>query len=73
MRSGLLIGGTNSIEKKFFVHNIGSVFDFALAVDKIDPSLVSDLVEKQVRSAESLRQVDGMTHVKKFAETVELQ
>jgi hypothetical protein len=74
LRYGLVVGGTDNIEKKFFVHNIGSVFDYALAVKSIDSGSTElvEIVRSQVRAAESLRRVDKMERIRKYSTTVEL-
>jgi len=55
LRYGLVVGGTNKITNKFFVHNIG--FDFAFASEEIDDNSLEELIEivrQQIKNAESI-------------------
>jgi len=58
LRYGLVVGGTNKITNKFFVHNIG--FDFAIALEKIDDSAINELIDTvrcQIKNAESILEI----------------
>jgi len=58
LRYGLVVGGTNKITNKFFVHNIG--FDFAIALEKIDDRTINeliDIVRCQIKNAESILEI----------------
>lgn len=72
LRYGLLVGGTDKIEAKFFVHNIG--FDFALAVENVDSGSadVIELTRKQIHAANSLLGVNKMERITKYLTTVEV-
>jgi len=55
LRYGLVVGGINVIQNRFFTHNIG--FDFAFALKEIDDNLLNELVEiirEQIENAESI-------------------
>ncbi len=74
LRYGLLVGGTDRIERKFFVHNIGSVFDFAMAVEDVDSGSaeVVELLRKQLQAAESLLGVERTERIRKYTSTIEV-
>ena len=58
LRYGLVVGGTNKITNKFFIHNIG--FDFAIALEKIDDYAINELIEIlrcQIKNAESILEI----------------
>jgi len=58
LRYGLVVGGTNKITNKFFIHNIG--FDFAIALEKIDDYAINELIEilrGQIKNAESVLEI----------------
>ncbi|HEC91436.1 MAG TPA: hypothetical protein ENI51_00320 [Candidatus Atribacteria bacterium] len=58
LRYGLVVGGTNKITNKFFIHNIG--FDFAIALEKINDSEVNELIEIvkcQIENAELILEI----------------
>jgi len=58
LRYGLVVGGTNKITNKFFIHNIG--FDFAIALKKINDNAINELIEIvrcQIKSAESILEI----------------
>ena len=55
LRYGLVVGGRNKITNKFFVHNIG--FDFAFALEEIDDNSLEELIEivrQQINNAGSI-------------------
>jgi hypothetical protein len=55
LRYGFVVGGTNKITNKFFVHNIG--FDFAFASEKTDDGSLKELIEivkQQIKNAEAI-------------------
>lgn len=59
LRYGLVVGGVDNIENKFFTHNVG--FDFALAVRRFDDEKslreLFNLIKTQIKNAESLLNV----------------
>ena len=73
LRYGLVIGGENRIPNRFFTHNIG--FDFAYALNSVDDNIedLADIIKKQIESANLLLQVlRRENQVKKFSTIVEL-
>ena len=55
LRYGLVVGGIDAIQNRFFTHNVG--FDFAFALKDINDNSVSELVEiikEQIKNAESI-------------------
>jgi len=73
LRYGLVIGGENRIPNRFFTHNIG--FDFAYALNSVDDNIgdLVDIIKKQIESANLLLQVlRRENQVKKFSTIVEL-
>jgi len=53
LRYGLVVGGVNVIQNRFFTHNIG--FDFAYALKEIEDNSLNELVEiikGQIKNAE---------------------
>ena len=58
IRYGLIIGGREFIDRRFFTHNIG--FDFAIAMNNLSDSefiKLSSVVKEQIESAETLIRV----------------
>lgn len=52
IRYGLVVGGKNKIDNKFFIHNVG--FDFAIALRELkeeDLKRLSTIIQKQLESA----------------------
>ena len=78
LRYGLVIGGMNKIPKRFFTHNIG--FDFAYALNSIDDSNsvkdLANIVKQQVKSAcllLNILQGSQVNQVKKFNTIIEIR
>ena len=78
LRYGLVIGGVNKIPKRFFTHNIG--FDFAYALNSIDDSNsvkdLANIVKQQVESACLLLNIfqrNQRNQVKKFNTKIEIR
>jgi len=58
LRYGMVVGGTDKITNKFFIHNIG--FDFAIAIKEISEDALKELIEilkQQIRNAESILEI----------------
>lgn len=77
LRYGLVVGGKNTINDKFFTHNIG--FDFACALRSIDnANLIKDLakiINQQVKSARSLLNIlkNKRNKIKKFSTIIRIE
>jgi hypothetical protein len=77
VRYGLVVGGNNKIDNRFFTHNIG--FDFAIALQNIDEQGIQKLcdiiVKKQLKTAELLLDIFGgrKSKVKKYNAIVEIE
>ena len=54
LRYGLIVGEQRSIDRKFFIHNVG--FDFAIAVENIDNDIqfIADIIDDQIKTANKL-------------------
>lgn len=58
LRYGLVVGGTDKITNKFFIHNIG--FDFAFALKRIDEGKLKELIDilnQQIKNGESILEI----------------
>ncbi|MFZ0034965.1 MAG: hypothetical protein WAK60_08280 [Sedimentisphaerales bacterium] len=77
VRYGLVVGGNDKIDNRFFTHNIG--FDFAIALQNVDKQgiqKVSDvIVEKQLKIAELILDIFGgrRRKVKSYNAIVEIE
>ncbi len=77
VRYGLVVGGNDKIDNRFFTHNIG--FDFAIALQNIDEQgrrkLRDIIVEKQLKIAELLLDIfEGRKRkVKNYNAMVEIE
>lgn len=73
IRYGLVVGGRNKVDRKFFTHNAG--FDFAVAMVNTENNLkeLIELVKKQLHVAERMLDVlRGDKDVRKYVASVEL-
>jgi len=52
LRYGLVIGGVEKLDRKFFIHNVG--FDFALAIKNLNTAVLLKTVKNQISYAEKL-------------------
>jgi hypothetical protein len=76
LRYGLVVGGENKIYNRFFTHNIG--FDFAYALESVDNSdSIKDLAEIlkcQIKNARSLLGIlRNKNQTKKFNTIIKIQ
>ena len=57
LRYGFIVGGQNTIDRKFFIHNVG--FDFAIALKNLNDDLdkISEIIKNQIKSAEIMLEV----------------
>ena len=75
IRYGLVVGGKDKIDNKFFTHNVG--FDFAFALKEIydtDLQILKTIILEQLKSAERL--LDIFTNKKRvdgFSSTIKLK
>lgn len=72
IRYGLVVGGRNRIDRKFFTHNSG--FDFAVAMRSTEDDLKEfvEIVKKQLQNAELMLDVLKNKEVRKYVTNVEL-
>lgn len=52
IRYGLVVGGKNKIDKRFFTHNVGFDFAIALEIDERNIKRLFTVIQKQLKSAE---------------------
>lgn len=73
IRYGLVVGGRNKIDRKFFTHNSG--FDFAVALGNLEDDLkeLVEIVEKQLKAAELMLGVLKNKEVRKYVANIELR
>jgi len=77
LRYGLLIGGQSTVDARFFTHN--SDLDFVLALSLDQPALgqqftvLYDLVENQIKSAERLVRVFQRSRVSRYESRIEIE
>lgn len=73
VRYGFIVGGKNNIDNRFFKHNAG--FDFAFAVkNQIDLENLNRIIKAQIESAESLLNifVSKNKKIKSFCSTIQV-
>ncbi|MEM3697525.1 MAG: hypothetical protein QXQ94_08530 [Candidatus Bathyarchaeia archaeon] len=72
IRYGFVIGGESKISKKFFTHNSG--FDFAFAIGNMENDLkeLIDIVKKQIQASELMLAVLTDRKVRKYVANIEL-
>jgi hypothetical protein len=70
LRYGLVVGEVQEIHKRFFTHNAG--FDFAIATKEENLHEVSEIVKKQLETAELLLSVLRDKQVKQYVTNIEL-
>jgi len=72
MRYGLVIGGRNKIDPRFFTHNLG--FDFAVALVDTENGLkeLVEIIKKQLQAAELMLDVLEKRKVRKYVTNIEL-
>lgn len=73
IRYGLVVGGRNKIDRKFFTHNSG--FDFAVALGNMEDDLkeLVEIIEKQLEAAELMLGVLKNKEVRKYVTNIELR
>ena len=72
IRYGLVVGGRNRIDRRFFTHNSG--FDFAVALGNTEDDLkeLVEIIKKQLQNAELMLDVLKNKEVRKYVTNVEL-
>lgn len=76
IRYGLLVGGIDKITNKFFIHNVG--FDFAYALNDINDSSgvvkLIKIIEVQLKNAESILDIfKNKNRTKSFNTTISIE
>ena len=75
LRYGLVVGGENKIHNRFFTHNVG--FDFAYAMNDIDDNSIKELAEiikQQIKNAYLLLDIlRNKNKTKKFNTIIEIE
>jgi len=75
IRYGLVVGGEDKIDNRFFVHNVG--LDFAIAIEKIDEAdlkRLSTIIREQLESAKLLLDIFvKKKKVKEFNSVIEIK
>lgn len=70
LRYGLIVGGQETVDKRFFTHNVG--FDFAIMIEdiaKADEELVK-IIRNQARISEQLKEILKGKQVKRYEEDI---
>ena len=72
IRYGLLVGGINKIQGRFFTHNVG--FDFAIALRNTAEELAElvKIVKNQINNAEIMLEVLKGKDTRKYVTNIEL-